>query len=305
MARSNSSKIAWLSPAADAGVSRVVAVAGQQGVAQRRAQPVEHAGGQQEPSQRQRQLIDHLGRQVVGHQPVAAGEGRHERGRVGAVAQRQGGQLQAGRPALGARHQRRHLPLRQAQPHARVQELGGLLGSEAQVGGAHLGQLAAGAQARQRQRRILAGGEHQVDRRRQMLEQEGDGGVDGRGAHQVVVVQHQQARLGQGGQVVDQAGEDGLGRRRGRRGVQPGQRRAATGGGDRLEGGDQVAENLVSVLVALVEREPGDRVADAGQTRSASRLVLPAPAGAVSSALPAARDQARPGRRGGQAGGAA
>ena len=65
--------------------------------------------------------IQHLGHQVVGHQPVPAGEGGHERRRVGPVAQGQPGQLQPGRPALGALDQRRHLRLGQPQPHAPAQ----------------------------------------------------------------------------------------------------------------------------------------------------------------------------------------
>jgi hypothetical protein len=202
-------------------------------------------------------VIDHLGRQIVGHQPMAAGEGGHERRRVSPAGQRQSGQLQPGCPALGAFRQRRHLPLRQAHAHAHIQERGRLLRGEAQIGGAQFGQLAAGAHPRQRQRRILAGGDDQVDRWRQVIEQEGESLVDGGRAHQVVVVQHQQARGGQGGQVVDQAGEDGCGRRCGQRGIQSGQRRAAAGGGDGLESSDEVAEELVSVLVVLVEREPG------------------------------------------------
>jgi hypothetical protein len=80
----------------------------------------------------------------------------------------------------------------------------------------------------------------------------------------VVVVQDQQTRSGQGGQVVDQLGDHDLGRRR-PRGVEPGQRPLPAGGRDRLEGGDQVAEDLANLLVALVEGEPGDRAIEPGQ----------------------------------------
>ena len=157
---------------------RPVGVGGQQGVAQRGAQPVEHAGGEQEASGRGRLAVQDLGRQVVGDQPVPAGEGGHERRRVGPVAQGQPGQLQPGRPALGALDQRRHLRLGQSQPHARAQEGGRLLDAEAQVGGAHLGELVAGAEAGQRQGRVLAAGDHQMQGRWQVVEQEGDRGVD-------------------------------------------------------------------------------------------------------------------------------
>ena len=68
----------------------------------------------------------------------------------------EGRQVQAGNPALGARFQGGHLGGGKAQPHHLVEELGRLVRGEAQVGGAQLGQLAAGAQAGQGQRRVLA-----------------------------------------------------------------------------------------------------------------------------------------------------
>jgi hypothetical protein len=46
-----------------------------------------------------------------------------------------------------------------------------------------------------------------MQRRWQVLAQEGDRGVDGRGAHEVVVVQDQDTGGGQGSQVVDLAGD--------------------------------------------------------------------------------------------------
>ena len=65
----------------------------------------------------------------------------------------------------------------------------------------------AGAQPRQGQRGVFAAGDHQMQRRWQLLEQEGDHGVHGRGAHEVVVVQDQDTGGGQGSQVVDLASD--------------------------------------------------------------------------------------------------
>ena len=55
---------------------------------------------------------------------------------------------------------------------------------EAQVGGADLDQLAAGPQARQGQRRVLAGADHQVHLRREVLEQEGHAGLEVGAVHE-------------------------------------------------------------------------------------------------------------------------
>ena len=68
-----------------------------------------------------------------------------------------------------------------------------LLGGEAQVGCSNLGQLAASTQARQRQRRVLTRGDDEMNGRRQVVHQKGDGLVDGRRMDQMVVVEDQQA----------------------------------------------------------------------------------------------------------------
>ena len=60
---------------------------------------------------------------------------------------------------------------------------------------------------RQRQRRVLAAGDHQVQPRRQMVEQEDDRGVHGGAADDVVAVQDEDAGGGQRDQVVDEFAE--------------------------------------------------------------------------------------------------
>jgi hypothetical protein len=97
-----------------------------------------------------------------------------------------------------------------------------------------------------------------MDGRRHVVDQEGDGLVNGERANQMVIVEDQQAGLGQHGQVVEQVGQHDLGKRR-RRSVEPGQRGSAKRRRDGLERGDEVAEELVEILVAVVESEPSDR----------------------------------------------
>ena len=67
---------------------------------------------------------------------MAAAEARHEPVRVDPAPQRQGGQLQAGRPPLGPGRQHPHRSVEQVGPDHRAQQLGRLLRGEAQVGGA-------------------------------------------------------------------------------------------------------------------------------------------------------------------------
>ena len=77
------------------------------------------------------------------------------------------------------------------QAHHLVEVRGGLVGREAQIGGADLDELAARAQASQRQRRIGAAGDHQVHLRGQMVQQERHPVVDVARVDHVVVVEHQ------------------------------------------------------------------------------------------------------------------
>ena len=85
---------------------------------------------------------------------MASGERRHEPLDIGLAAQRQCGQLQPGRPALGLDRQRRNRRIEQgpAGPGwSLLQQRRRLGGGEpqlrgAQLGGAQLGELPAGAQ---------------------------------------------------------------------------------------------------------------------------------------------------------------
>ena len=67
----------------------------------------------------------------------------------------------------------------QAKPHPSTQEGGRFFDVEAQIRCPYLDDLPAGAQSRQRQRRVLPAGDHQMQRRWQVFEQEDDRGVHG------------------------------------------------------------------------------------------------------------------------------
>ena len=123
----------------------------------------------------------HLVGQVVDDEPVAAGERLDEAGDlvpVGDAAQGEGGELQAGDPTLRTVLQRVHVGGGELQPHHLVEELPRLGGGEAEVGGAQLGELPAAAQPGQRQRRIGAGRDDQMQLIRKVVEQEGHRLVD-------------------------------------------------------------------------------------------------------------------------------
>jgi hypothetical protein len=161
------------------------------GVAQRAAQPVQDRGLDQEaadvgglPSQ---DLFD----EVVDDVPVVSREPGDEAGDVVSPLHRQRGQLERGDPAFGASLRCRDVARRQIEPGDVVEVGRRLLEGEAQVSGPDLDQLAARPQAGQGQRRVLAGADHQVRLRREVVEQERHAGLDVGTVDQVVVVEHQ------------------------------------------------------------------------------------------------------------------
>jgi hypothetical protein len=112
------------------------------GIAQRRAQAAEHSSLPQEGRQMRRQMADHLVQHIVEHKAMLPGEGGERLLRVGLPLHRQRGQMQARRPAFGALVERVDLRGRESVPGCLLRECSSFGSSEAQVGGAQVGQLA-------------------------------------------------------------------------------------------------------------------------------------------------------------------
>ena len=276
------------------------------GVAQRSREPLQHRGLEQEPHRRLGLAVQDLLGQVVEHVAVAAGEAGHEAAGVVAVVQRQGGQLEPGRPALGPGHQGAHAGLGQVGVGDLPQQGGRLLGPEPQGGGAQLGQLPAGPERGQGQRRVGPAGQDQPQLVGQPVQQQPQAVVDRRGLDPVVVVQDQGELAGLAGQGVDQDGDHGLERRRPGAAPEQGRHPLAGPGLGLVKGGGHVPPEAGGVVVALVERQPGHRPPAApGPFAEQGRLAEPGrgayqgqlPAGPVAEQLqqPRAGQEAGPG----------
>ena len=246
-------------------------------ITQPAAEALQHRGLQQELAHLVGLAIQHLVGQVVQDVAVAAAEGRHKPGGIRLSLQRQGGQLQAGRPAFGAGRQRHHRRGGQDIASRFPQQRGRLLSGEPQIVSAQLGKLPAGPQPRQRQRRIGPAGQHQVHARGQVLEQERNRLVHLLGVDQVVVVENQQQLIlaGRGGQLVDQRRHQPLERCWCRRA----QQRAHPLGDARprpVQRRDCVPPKPRRVIVTSVQRQPGHRpVAPPGPAGQQGRLAEP------------------------------
>ena len=201
-------------------------------------------------------------------------------GDVVAALHRERRELQGGDPSLGAGFE--HVDVRRGdrQAHRVVEVDGGLVGGEAKVGGADLEQLAARPQAGQRQGRVGAAGDHEVDLRRQVLDQERHRLVDLRRFDDVVVVEHQDEVVVDGVQIVEQGRDDGLDLR-----LRHLQERLRVGAharvrptGARRPRRSRTARARCRAGRARATRSPGRR-----RTSSATSVVLPNPAGADTS----------------------
>ena len=161
-------------------------------------------------------------------------------------------------PALGAPGEAVHLVRGEIDPGNAGEHPGDLVRVEGEVVGPQLLQLTGRAQPAERKGRVPAGGDDDVDVLGQAFHEEGDGLVHGRVGDHVIVVQDEHDRPGLRDQVVDQQGNRGVADRAppGGQGTQ----RAFPDAGRRLpERGQHVAPEQDRVVVAGVERHPGDQ----------------------------------------------
>ena len=174
----------------------------------------------------------------------------------GGTANGQRGQLEPRRPALGPIHQSINgAGLDLGLAHGRDQA-GGFRGTEPQIGGSDLGQLAASPHPGERQRWVEPGGNDQPQRGRQIAQQVLDGLVDADVGQQVVVVQDQRAPGVARGQLIEQRGQRDV------EGIDAGhpQRRQGTAGQLRrhpLQRRDDVGPEPVWFVIGLVQGHPG------------------------------------------------
>ena len=183
-------------------------------LAQRAAQPIENGRLQQEAPDLFGLMLEDLFDQVVHNVPVVSGKSPDEPGDVLAPLHRECRQLEPRNPAFGAGLQRANLLGREVQPHYLVEKFGSLSRSKTQVCDPQFGQLTTGAQPGQGQIGVFAGGYDQVHLGRQVLEQKGDGFVDRCrpayrfGIDHVVIVDDQGEIIRDGGNFIDQDGQD-------------------------------------------------------------------------------------------------
>ena len=150
---------------------------------------------------------DDLLDEVVGHRTLITGEVGEEAIPVGGLGHRQRGQSQARRPPAGTRVQ--HLDLPRGELNARPGEQRGRLRQrEAHPRGAQLPQPARQTQPRQRQRRVEAAGQDELNPGRAVPHEDLEA-VQGVGVDQFVhVVEDQPDRPGQPLQRNPELGEE-------------------------------------------------------------------------------------------------
>jgi hypothetical protein len=160
-------RFAILLPGSSVGTALQLGSAQLQCIAQRTTQPIENRGLQQKAPDAFGLALQDLLDQIVHNVPVVSGKSPYKAGNVLSPAHGEGRQLEPYDPAFGAPFQCGKILCREVQAHRRqthglVEEFGGFGACKPQVCDAQFGQLAPGAQAGQRQRRIVAGEDGQV-----------------------------------------------------------------------------------------------------------------------------------------------
>ncbi len=174
---------------------RLAAAAADHRVAQRRGKPVEDRRAAQKIAGLLREPLQDFNDEIIHHVAVIAAEGRQEFFPLGAFLPKgERRELQSGHPAFGPGFQRLHHLRRKGEVHRAGEEFRGFGEREPQIGLAQFGDLSERAEARQGQGRILARSEGEVQRRRDVLDQESHDFVDRGGRDEVVIVEDQHQR---------------------------------------------------------------------------------------------------------------
>ncbi len=233
------------------------------GVAKGRAEAVERRGPLQEIADFLWLPVEDFFRQIVEYVPVFAAERIHSLGEAGhrgvvcRMLQGKRGHLQTGDPALGFAFEGAQKVFGQGEADGRREKARGFTGGEAQRFEPDFAQALLQAPPCQRQRRHFAADEHQMQLRRQVIDEKGDGGVDFRTGYGVVSVDddHHMARRFR--QFAEQGRQQIAGCRQLQSADQE-HRRASHVRHGRLHGRDEMIEKTDQVPVFGVEGEPGD-----------------------------------------------
>lgn len=260
------------------GEPRAAAGRPRDGVHQPAVELLQHRGLQQALTVGGVEPGEELVPQVLDDQLVVTPERRQEPVRVVGLPQRQPGEDQPGRPALGATAQLRHAGLVESRSGGAEQD-GRLCRVEPQVGAPQLDQLAAHPQPPQPERRVHPRRQHEGDLWWAQLDQSLDAGVHADVVDEVVVVDHDHEAVHQGGELVDQGGHDDepvTTCARHQWGQVPRSRAR------QRDGPYEVGPEPRRVRVARLDLQPGHRVVAAGEPGGQQRR-LAEPAGALSS----------------------
>jgi len=140
------------------------------GIAQRSGEPIEHGRAPQEGHLLGREVREQRVGHVVRHDPIVAAEPCDRRRCVRLIAQRQGGEIEPGGPALRPPHER--VDVRVAKGDSReLEQRGRLAAGHDEVARRQLEHLAMGSQAPERQRRLAPRGEHDLRARGRVLDE--------------------------------------------------------------------------------------------------------------------------------------
>src|SRR5215211_5043246 len=123
------------------------------------------------------------------------------------VLQGEGSEVDPRRPPFGTLEQHREVIGADAKPHLLVQQAIGFILGEGELLGADLVHLSLGPKPSQWQRRVRAARDDDVDVLREVLQEEGHRVMRALLGHELVVIEHQDDRIGQLGDLVYERGE--------------------------------------------------------------------------------------------------
>jgi hypothetical protein len=180
------------------------------GVTERAVQAVKNRGLQQKVSHRLKLALQDFLDQIIHNIAMVAGKGLDEPVHILLSVHRKCGHLQTGNPALCAAFQCGNIFHREIKVRDLIEKFCGLGQRKAQVRGAEFGQLIAGTQARDRQRRVFTGGDDQMHLGRQVVDDKGKRLINRLCINKVIVIQNEEKAIGHCRDLVEQSSQNGF-----------------------------------------------------------------------------------------------
>jgi hypothetical protein len=243
---------------------RLAILASRQGITKGSGEPLEHGCLEKKTLNALRLSLEDLFHEIVENMAVAASKVVYKIRDILSALQRYRGHLQTRDPAFCVGRESGNGISGELQARLMPEKAASFFFGKTQLGGPQLYQLAPAPETRQGKRRVRASGDNQVHIGGQVIEEKADRAVNLLAADDVVVIQHEEKRLGKLRYLVDERYHHRL-EGRWLWSLKEAQKTCPKVRSNRLKCGHEVGEKPDHIIVAAVEGNPAHSCLGVGE----------------------------------------